>query len=1816
MALPRLPSKESNALTRHDSSNTAYFQDYWSENSSDSGLSQGQDNACTPLCGNGGRVRGFQASVVVPPPAPSPGHQTGQFTTLSHPSQYETVTAAHEGGGVPQHQQESSLHHSSVCHIPPGSQCSPLQRSAVDLTSASAGGHSPSGYSRPQQLPIRDHLSSQANSLFVSAANGHLVTQSQGQAKVENPTNHIQPTLAHNGDAGNPASRGTGAERPETKKGKRSQGKKAGEGASRGKGTPQNTASKTKGNEQQPQGASGKQDASKQKRTTLKRNPAGKPELAGVSAKSLPVGDASMGAEAARGVAISADYLKRNQQEDSGVAPSPSEAAVTTQSGGEGSRISAGISPAQNLPGSSAAGASKGVVALAHDITPGWGMLPAEAQHYSATTSQQQREWRSLKESVRENQHGSDKLAGEGVFVNKVPRQILPSPPNPALCVNTERPPSRPCIDIKFRLLSRQEPRAGGVLSKSLMQPMLTTGITPRSKAASRKVSEAISRKMSKATSRRISKATALPISKSDILSEPGVVDSEGKVRFRVFQVKRPGEDRSSLVAYKWLNHKRSPQTAEDCVPLSCNEQCGGTSTAVCGASEKSVAISHGTGASKQEGGLSSFVFPCASTVSLQIPGCMDSVQTPAVGDQGRCNTSCLPTVEAPQWCSQGQVQQCSASDNAELGLVASGETAPGEPYQLSCYGIDAGQYCQFGDGTPAEPVESWWTPQASAEDLQMVDTHYMDAEAWSQPNNGEGVWSDQFGIGDFPQAFNSQEARRSSTKLKQGNLPRASLAQTNPTSSAAGAVTSSMPVNQTESRASRAHVRQRTSQQLPSRKATRVSVPAEAKEGRKSIGEPRHSIGIGKRVSSTSASPGGASTSSPARVISFAPASYLKRATSKRGTVAQEVSSSGAATAYTLVADGGAQHSPQSMASFSRVEQKSPSANMADVACSSWQCKPLSCCEKTESYVSAPPVSSCTWTRAGTTANEQQVPSPAVSSEELDVLQQVPAHLRSSALWTGPEASQAVPPARTTTAPTEYEVPVGADASDRQTKKEFSLKSWLVNSLLWSACRESDNADTKKSEPSPEVSGLVKEEEEGELPQISQEQAKQLKDEAEHADDRVDVFPPHQISRDKQRKDGSISVFFREIKRRQDTRKLHSRLQDSRSATAILERLASASSVSAAAATKPEDELMSLLSAATIYKDKPEPVFLFRVIQSQQAKDREWRRLVAFRPPVHVRQPPAPYLPHTESHMANSQGVHGDSASMRCVVPSACCRSASVQSDDSIVTRKYEHRTSYVPLATRGKTLHVVTHHGVENATQSVLRDEQKTQSERLLCVSSFAVKMAREAAERMAVRQAIKEARGTGSSDRSGTELQTTEETELVETDREEEVDDHEEPIQEYEFQWEGTWRSIAGAAELFCCSDACASQTPITPSTRREAPMVMIEDSADEEDKTDVEVVIEEGQEETEDAVEEGGKQLHGAVEEGYKEAEQVIVEGEEGPVETLEQQGEQDDEVENADSWCMLSSAPESVQRGSCTSCCDGWRLTDNPPATISPSCTSVRDSAPESRSETVLSQGTAQYSSLSSSRSLQPKCSYSCWGFPKYPFSSKESVASETGPRMPRESPLLSPPSAQEGDTAYEDGFPVDDGLEEEQRQTPVYVIPPASASLGYQADGSFPYTTLWGYSYQQPPVAAIPVTIPSPATTFPSTLSHSVMEGSGVGIPHQTSFSTSSPEFPVAFLPTTVVPFPAAPAPEPSHVRLSKIRLPPPPPPEMSESEGARLLVTSREEETQRGPPTWAVVPTPTHRVRIAVLPGRQPSSGGDDAVPCESWCGTQYCCE
>ncbi|KEP67509.1 UNVERIFIED_CONTAM: hypothetical protein HHA_225690 [Hammondia hammondi] len=1807
MASPRHPSKESNALTRHDSSNTAYFQDYWSENSSDSGLSQGQNNACTPFCGNGGRARGFQASAGVPPPAPSFGHQTGQFTTLSHPSQYETVADAHEDGGASQLQRESSPPHSSVDCIPPGSQCSPLQLAAVAVTSASAGGHSPAGYPRPQQLPRRDHLSSQANSVSVSAANGHLVTQSQGQAKVENPMNHIQPTLAHGGDVGNPASRGTGSERPETRKGKLSQGKKAREGASRGKGTPQNTASKTKGNEQHAQGASGKQDASKQKRTTLRRKPASKPELAGVSAKSLPVGGASMGAEAALGGSSSLDYLKRIQQEDSGVARSPSEAAVTTQSGGEGSRISAGISPAHNVPGSPAAGASKGVIALAREATPGWEIQPAQAQQYSTTASQQQREWMSLKESVRENQHETDKLAGEGVFVNKVPRQILPSPPNPALCVNTERPPSRPCIDIKFRLLSRQEPRAGGVLSKSLMQPMLTARSTPMSKAASGKVSEAMSRKMSKATSRGISKATSRPISRSDILSEPGVVDSEGKVRFRVFQVKRPGEEGSSLIAYKWLNHKRSPQTAEECVPLSCDEKCADTSSAVCGAAERSVAISHGTGANKQEGGLSAFVFPCASAVSVKIPGCMDSVQTPALGDQGLCDPSCLPTVEAAKWCSQGQAQQCGASDNAELGLVASGETAPGEPYQLSCCGIDAGQYCQFGDGTPVEPVQSWWTPQASAEGLQMVDAHYMDAETWGQSNSGEGVWSDQFGTGDSPQAFCSQEARRPSTKLKQGNLPRTSLAQADATSTAAGAVRSRMPVSQTESRASRAQVRQRTWQQLPSRKGTRVSAPAEAKQGRRSVGERRPSVGIVKRVSSTSASPGGASTSSPARVISFAPASHLKRAASKRGTVAQDASSSGAVTAYPLVTDGGALHSSQSMASFSRVEQKSPSANLADIACSSWQCKPLSCCEKVESYVSDPPVSSCTWTRAGTTANEQQVPTPVVSSEELDDLQQVPAHLRSSAMLTGPEASQPVPPARTATAPTDSQAPVGANASDRQTKQEFSLKSWLTNALSWSACRESDNADTKKSEPSPE--------EEEELPLTSQEQAEQLQDEVEHADDRVDVFRPHQISRDKQRKDGSISVFFREIKRRQDTRQLRSRRHDSRSPPAILETLASASSVSAAAATKPEDELMSLLSAATFYKDKPEPVFLFRVIQSQQAKDREWRRLVAFRPPVHVRQPPEPSLPHTESHMANGQGVHGDSASIRCVVPPSCCRSDSVQSDDSIVTRKYEHRTSYVPLATRGRTLHVVTHHGLENVTQSVLGEEQKTHRERLPCVSSFAVKMAREAAERMAVRQAIKEARGTGSSEQSGAELQTTEETEIVETEREEEVDDHEEPIQEYELRWEGTWRSIAGAAELFCCPATCPSETPITPSTHREVPVVMIEESAEKEGKTDAEVVVKEGKEETEDVVEEGGKQLHVAVEEGYKEAEQVIDEEEEGPVETLEQQVEQHDEVEDADSWCMLSSAPESVQRGSCASCCDGWRLTDNSPATISPSCTSVRESALESRSETVLSQGTAQHSSLSSARSLQPKCAYSCWGFRKYPFSSKESVASETSPLMTRESPLLSPPSAQDGDTAYEDGFPVADGFEEEQRQTPVYVVPPASAGLGYQADGSVAYTTLWGYSYQQPPVAAIPVTIPSPAMTFPSTLPHSVMEGSGVGIA-QSSFSTSSPEFPVAFLPTTMVPFPAAPAPEPSHVRLSKIRLPPPPPPEMSESEGARLLVTSREEETQGGPTTWAVVPTPTHRVKIAVLAGRQPSSRGDDAVPCDSWCATQYCCE
>ncbi|CBZ54279.1 conserved hypothetical protein [Neospora caninum Liverpool] len=1462
MASIRLPSVEPDGRSWQDSADVAYFQDYWSENSSDCGQSQDR-GACVPCCGVGPSSRVFRAPVAGPPPAVYIGTHTGQFhaTAQGHASHYGAVVVPRAQVDASHLHSELSRPRSSVGLMAPDSQRSTIHLSAVAV--APTGGRVPSG-SNPQTLRSRASLDTQAPHSPFASANSPLVTKNLVQSEAALPQGPAQPPLPNGGGAVSASTPGTEPDRPVTKQ--KPKGKKAREGVSRGK----NGASKAKA--EQRRVASDELKPTKQTRATKKPSggslrPSSGLELAEGKDKRGQVGHTLSGTGTVREVLTSLEDFKKSVQHGD-VRSNSWTAAELVKAGGRPEFVP-GTAQVHNHPVSPPFAAPACSSMPARD-SPDWQILAAGSQQYSLRPSQRQQLWRSVKESVRASEQAHIELAhreGEGVILNKCPRQLLPHPPNPALCVNTERP-SKKTIDVKFRLLPRlaEEPT-----------PAETAGVfgvlLPRSRARS------LSRAMPKSMFRS-SRSMSL---NSVAAAKSGLLDSDGKVRFRVFQVKRRGDDGSSLVAYKWLNEKRSPETSENGMPLCCDGQCGELSGSASSSSAESGDVPPETHASNEEGGMGAFMYHCAGAVASQVMGCADSER---IGEQDQKEHSCLPAVEAPEWLSQGQAPQCGVCDCTAAEQVPHEQATADARYQLDGYEGGVGQYTQYGEDTLRTPVNSQWASLATTEGLQQEGSTYVGAEGWSHATNGGASAQGQLA------------ARQSANKPRPENGSRGSRAPGNVASTAPRAVKSNARVGQTESRASRAVAGQGTSQQLPIRKDARAPASVKGKQAPETLGAQRPAVGTSKGVTSTGAPSQGASTQSPGRMIAFAPRSGGRLAASEQRTAVHGARAAVAASTSPLGTAGNPPQSPEPVVTVSEVCTVPALTNAADCSCSSWQYKPFSCCEKAKASASGSQVPSFACNETGTTSKEQQAYSPLRSSAALCAPQQVPPNSHVPITVTEYKAPVPAPPARTATSLAEAQVPgpEATQAVEASTAKDFSLKTWLGN-VMWSACGQSDAAGKKVPDLCPESTCVAKPGEEEKRPVPSEEEHHKGDDE-EQAEELSDVFRPHPVSSDDRQKGGNVPILFRVLKRR----------QDSRHKTATSEDSVYTASVGGKSATKSEDEVLSLLSAATFHRGKPEPVFRFRVIQAQQAKDRESRRLVAFRPPAHPHQPHAPSLSHAGNfNMGHSQNVDGD-ACMSCVLPGPC-RSSSADSEDSIVTMKYEHRTTYVPLPTKGKTIHVVTHHGLQNIKPGVLGEERKMFDRRLLCVSSFAAKVARDAAERVAVRQAIREAKDTGPTDESEAEPHATEEP--VRTEREEEEEQEEvTPECEGEWpEWAGSWKSISGAAELFCCPASCRSQPASIPSTQREIQVAVVQ-----EGHAETEEALEEGKEESEEVVEEGGAE---AAETREEEPEEVVEEAKEELEETTEQQEQL--EAGDAECWKVPSPLPETLQRGSCGSC---------------------------------------------------------------------------------------------------------------------------------------------------------------------------------------------------------------------------------------------------------------------------------------------------------
>lgn len=763
----------------------------------------------------------------------------------------------------------------------------------------------------------------------------------------------------------------------------------------------------------------------------------------------------------------------------------------------------------------------------------------------------------------------------DGVMIlNKVPKRILPSPPNPAFCINTEAPLSKPTIDVKVRLLGREP------------------GKRPRRVPRRRQQ-----------------------------MPEPAAVGADGRVHFRVLQVKRRGEDERGVVAYKWTDKAR-PTEQEQKGLVSGGSPCN--AVACCSQGE-------GAQARVEETVQPQIASGVLDHLSQQTEDKRELEEKQAgefyyVNDSGEVLTTATPPLP-------------SSSSCPSLG-VCLGECAGACPTAASSTCAKSGNQLSGGDGTGQASVTTitsyrpFYSEGASSGQVKEI----LVEGAVARPSSSWCCSAVQQPQVVYVPSFVEHSAEDTTSLAPSGAEVYAGAEC--PLSPAAGGV----------------HL-----QETPPDKA--VQQKEEPPTGKADETAPEADISTRSLLPAAPVMvviPHSPSSSSCCTALCRCQHLHTP-ATLVPGSVVS-VAGHPLPGAYQVVqAPAGAEGGP----------------------CAGPLLSPCMTCTGCGSCTQRPPeVIALVPTVIQPAVPEQQEGEEDVKKEEIEQQhQQLPQES---------ETQQ-------------------AEEKEGAPSKQFSFTSWLSNKLTWPGTGSKMDAS---SELAPKTIRSISTEEQTPLPSshVSPLQQAAPEDDAgvstlpggaappSPGGDLTEVFLPHFVPKEETTKGGRVPVFFRVMKRRE-----------------VVER--------------PPKEPASVLDMAEYYEGREEPVLRFRVLQSQLARDNEDRRLLAFKPPVHLTAlAPAP--------VRLSRGVSEERGPC-CPCPGAC-RHASAESADSVVTMKFEHRRTYSPLPTKGQTIHVVSHYGLDKFQKT----PETLERDRKAAVSSFASRVASQAAARVARRRAQREA------------------------------------------------------------------------------------------------------------------------------------------------------------------------------------------------------------------------------------------------------------------------------------------------------------------------------------------------------------------------------------------------------------------------------------------------------------------------------------------
>ncbi|PHJ21140.1 hypothetical protein CSUI_005028 [Cystoisospora suis] len=779
----------------------------------------------------------------------------------------------------------------------------------------------------------------------------------------------------------------------------------------------------------------------------------------------------------------------------------------------------------------------------------------------------------------------------DGVMIlNKVPKRILPSPPNPAFCINTEAPPLRPTIDVKVRLVGR--------------------GKRPR----------------------RVPRRQYMP--------EPAAVGADGRVHFRVLQVKRRGEDERGVVAYKWTN--RAQPTEQDLVEpdSSCNACCQAEPTRA-----------------------EEIVQP-EPTITQQLS--QQTEEKRELGEGEGVDEYYYLDESAPPPSSSCRAFGACLCECAGACCTAIGHTCTAVGTQLQQLARDEDMGPQSGYAAVSTVISY---PSASATSSIQVNGVIVEGEVAAH--------------------------RPSSCCCSAVQRPQI-IYVSSPTEHIAEGTTQVTPL-QAE--------RYVESAELPLSSPGGVylqhTAPSAVQQGESLSESPE------KTASVVDVSTKSFVSTAPVMVVVPASPSSSCCGNACR---CQQVH----ATAATLVPGG----------VVSVVDQAVPGAYV--VRAHTPQNEPcvsplLSSCMKcggAGSYTQRSQILTIPVTSSVIHSSSQQLPE-----EESMQTQQQPEQL--------PEVSE-------TQLTGEQQLSAAG---------KFSFTSWLSSKFAWPGAGSS-------SEQPPATIRSMSTEEQTPMPstQISPVQQRSLEETVgagsspagrgepvRPGGELTEVFLPHFVTKADTTKGGRVPVFFRVMKRRE---------------------------VEEPKPKEPE----TVLEMAEYYEGREEePVVRFRVLQSQLAKDNEDRRLLAFRPPVHLAPPGAPPI-RLARDLSGQRGPCGPCSDV--------CRHVSAESADSVVTMKFEHRRTYSPLRTKGRTIRIVTHHG-----DKIDKSPESLEEDRKVAVSSFAARVAAQAAARVAKRRAQREAEEEARKEAERRRLEEEEEKRRQEEEEEKRRQEEEEEKQRQE-------------------------------------------------------------------------------------------------------------------------------------------------------------------------------------------------------------------------------------------------------------------------------------------------------------------------------------------------------------------------------------------------------------------------------------------------